>query len=385
MAGIKDVAKRAGVSISTVSYVLSGKRSVSKETKQRVLKAAKELQYSPNAGARMLRGDRTHILALSAPMYETTDYNNYSVFFLKTVQRARKYHYDVLLLAGDDEEQDLARIVESGLVDGVLMLDVNIDDSRLDIARNSSVPFVAIGDPGDTSALNAVDTDFTRMGRDAVGRLADAGHTKILFVGAHKEDYERGSNFLIRLRDGALFEAHRRKIEVVVTYQPKGDMAGIQREMKSILAQHPDITAVISQSNIIQLGNLTTAITRLGYRIPQDMSVLSAGMGGEAATLSTPVDEMPLLPEVVCQRAVDIMMDVLDGKQRRCGTLELTAARYFERGSIAAPRSVHRAGSVPLADSVHGVDSVSDARSVPDAPQSVPGANMPDVRIREAA
>lgn len=340
MAGIKDVAKRAGVSISTVSYVLSGKRSVSKETKQKVLKAARELQYSPNAGARMLRGDRTHILALSAPMYETTDYSNYSMFFLKTVQRARQYHYDVLLLAGDDEEQDLARIVESGLVDGVLMLDVNIDDSRLDIARHSAIPFVSIGDPGDTNCINAVDTDFTKMGRQALSHLAEAGHRKVLFAGARKEDYDRGSNFMVHLRDGVLFEAHQRGIDVTVMYQPDGDMAGIQSAMETMFAREPDITAVISQASIVQLGNLTTAITRMGFRIPEDISVISAGMGGEASTLSTPVDEMPLLPEVVCQRAVDIMMDVLNGKQRRSGTLELTAPQYYDRGSITVPRSV---------------------------------------------
>lgn len=338
MAGIKDVAKRAGVSISTVSYVLSGKRSVSKETKQKVLKAARELQYSPNAGARMLRGDRTHILAISAPMYETTDYNNYSAFFLTIAQQARRYHYDVLLLAGDDEEQDLARIVESGLVDGVIMLDVNLNDSRVQLARNTEIPFVSIGDPGDTDSVNAVDTDFVKMGRQAVDLLADAGHKKILFAGGKKFDYDRSSNFIVRLREGALSEADRRGVEVVVTYQPTGDMAGTQQEVETAFAQNPDITAVLSQSSLVQLGNLTTAITRTGRKIPQDVSVISAGVGGDSSTLSIPVDGMPLLPEVVCQRGVDILMDVLAQKRARSGTFELVTPRYFNNGSVVPPR-----------------------------------------------
>jgi DNA-binding LacI/PurR family transcriptional regulator len=296
------------------------------------------MQYSPNAGARMLRGDRTHIIALSAPMYETTDYSNYSVFFLKTAQRARLYHYDVLLLAGDDEEQDLARIVESGLVDGVIMLDVNLRDSRVDLARNASIPFVSIGDPGDTDSVNAVDTDFARMGRQAIDRLADAGHKKALFVGGKKLDYDRESNFLVRLREGLFSEAQRRKIDVTMTYQPDGDMAGIQHEMESELAEDPDITAVVSQAGLVALGNLTTALGRMDYQIPRDISVISVGIGGDTSTLSTPVDSMPLLPELVCQRGVDIMMDVLAGKQQRSGTLELMSPRYFDRGSVAAPR-----------------------------------------------
>lgn len=335
MAGIKDVAKRSGVSISTVSYVLSGKRSVSKETKQKVLKAARELQYSPNAGARMLRGDRTHIIALSAPMYETTDYSNYSVFFLKTVQRARRYHYDVLLVAGNDEEQDLDRIMESGLADGVIMLDVNIDDSRVRLARKSNIPFVSIGDPGDTDSMNAVDTDFARMGRMALDRLADAGHTKVLFMGGKKFDYDRGSNFMIRLRNAVLEEATRRGVNVVTLYQPDGDMAGLQKAVEGELKRNPDITAVLAQSSLLQLGNLTTALGRMGLRIPEDISVVSAGVGGDSSTLSTPVDSLPLLPDVVCQRGVDILMDVLAGKQQRSGTFELVAPTYVDHGSVA--------------------------------------------------
>ena len=58
MAGIKDVAAKAGVSISTVSYVMSGKRSIGEETKKKVLKAAQELGYQPNLQARSLRGRR---------------------------------------------------------------------------------------------------------------------------------------------------------------------------------------------------------------------------------------------------------------------------------------------------------------------------------------
>lgn len=81
MAGIKDVAVRAGVSISTVSYVMSGKRSVRNETKIKVMQAARELNYFPNAGARMLRGERTRLVALSSPMSDETAYGDWSPFF----------------------------------------------------------------------------------------------------------------------------------------------------------------------------------------------------------------------------------------------------------------------------------------------------------------
>lgn len=334
-AGIKEVAKKSGVSISTVSYVLSGKRSVSKETKAKVLKAARELQYSPNAGARMLRGDKTHILALSSPMYETTDYGNYTEFFLQTVKRARTYSYDVLLLAGDNEDTELERIVESGLVDGVVLLDVNLGDSRVDLARHSDVPFVSIGDPGDTEAINAIDTDFTKMGQRAVDTLAELGHTDILFIGGREVDYERQSNFHVRLRDAIEEQAVVRELTLTMEFQPSDDMVGMAALIDRCFERDPNITAIITHSSMLQLGNMTTAVVRSGRSIPDDVSIISVGMGGDAAMLSTPVDQMPLQPDVVCKRGVDVVMDVLAGKRARGGSLELAAPVYIKRGSVA--------------------------------------------------
>ena len=68
MAGIKDVAREAGVSASTVSYVLSGKRSISAKTTDKVMAAVEKLGYTPDASARKMRGMRNQIIALSAPI-----------------------------------------------------------------------------------------------------------------------------------------------------------------------------------------------------------------------------------------------------------------------------------------------------------------------------
>lgn len=123
VSGIKDVAQRAGVAISTVSYVFSGRRVVAPKTREKVMRASEELGYTPNAGALMLRGQRMHIIALSSPMYESTNYESYSGFFMEVARRARFHGYDILLLASDDNKE-LERMADSGLVDGVLGLPV---------------------------------------------------------------------------------------------------------------------------------------------------------------------------------------------------------------------------------------------------------------------
>jgi DNA-binding LacI/PurR family transcriptional regulator len=113
MATIHDVAQAAGVSISTVSYALSGKRSIASTTRQRVTDAVERLGYRPHAGARMLAGARTNILALSAPIRADNHQPTQMRFVTAVVEAARRRDYDVLLLATDDEVSGIRRVATS--------------------------------------------------------------------------------------------------------------------------------------------------------------------------------------------------------------------------------------------------------------------------------
>ena len=101
MAGIKDVAREAGVSASTVSYVLSGKRSISAKTTGKVMAAVEKLGYTPDASARKMRGMRNQIIALSAPIRGDINQARYNAYFLRTAWAARNAGYDVMLLNGN--------------------------------------------------------------------------------------------------------------------------------------------------------------------------------------------------------------------------------------------------------------------------------------------
>ena len=105
MAGIKDVAREAGVSASTVSYVLSGKRSISAKTTEKVMAAVDKLGYTPDASARKMRGMRNQIIALSAPIRGDINKARYNAYFLRTAWAARNAGYDVMLLTGPDASE----------------------------------------------------------------------------------------------------------------------------------------------------------------------------------------------------------------------------------------------------------------------------------------
>ncbi|RYQ47393.1 LacI family transcriptional regulator [Bifidobacterium pseudolongum subsp. pseudolongum] len=135
MAGIKDVAARAGVSISTVSYVVSGKRKIGAATQARVRAAALELGYRPVVDATEPASARgAHVLAVSSPLRPYTDVTNYAAFFFALATAAKRHGYGILLLTHEAGDQELRRVADRGMADGVFLLDVLLSDSRADMA-----------------------------------------------------------------------------------------------------------------------------------------------------------------------------------------------------------------------------------------------------------
>ena len=139
MATIDDVARVAGVSVSTVSYTFSGKRPISAETRARVERAVRELDYRPHAGARALASQRTQVLALMAPLRVDVNVGVIMQFVTGVVTRAQSFKHDVLLLTQDDHD-GIERVAAGSMVDAVIMMDVEAEDPRLPILRRSASP-----------------------------------------------------------------------------------------------------------------------------------------------------------------------------------------------------------------------------------------------------
>lgn len=334
MAGIKDVAARAGVSISTVSYVMSGKRSVKENTKRKVLSAAKTLGYVPNAQARFLRGEPTKILALSSPIREYTDYSNYAVFFFALAARAKRYGYDILLLMHEYGDQELTRIVSSGMVDGILLLDVLMCDARADVARALDVPVVAVGYPRNSGGVYSVDVDFERMGREAMERAFSLGHRHVLIAGTYGGAYEDGSNYLLHFLEAAKKKGGDLGISVLFKLATGNGRDDVNLMLNEAYAEDPAISMIICQTNAIHVASVLNGLSERGLRVPDDISVLAVCTHG-LNSLPKRVDEMPMQPSETCARAIDLMMEVLQGRRDDVGRVELLPPHYLAHGSMA--------------------------------------------------
>lgn len=336
MTTIHDVARAAGVSISTVSYALSGKRSIAEATRLRVEEAVKELDYRPHAGARMLAGNRTYILAVTEPLRADTYRPAHMAFFLAVATAARRYDYDVLLLTQEEAAAGLRRVTSSRLVDGVIVLDVASDDERTELARGLAVPSVFVGVPDDTEGLVCVDLDFETAGALSVERLADAGHTVVGLLGHPRSVYERGSNFPPRFRDGFLRRAEELGLEARFE-MPDGTTSQARAAVDALFGPDDDLTGLVMHCE----ENIQTAaldhLHERGLRIPDDISVVAAATTSDTSRFTPAIDAIPLVPERSCDRAVELAIEQLT--HRVDPRVELLPPTYTSFGSVAQRRT----------------------------------------------
>jgi len=335
MVTISDVAKVAGVSISTVSYALSGKRTIGASTRMRIEAAIRELDYEPNAGARMLAGATTNILALSAPIHTDGHLPTHMRFVTAVVDTARKHDYDVLLLATDDDVSGIRRVAASSLVDGVVAMGVKAHDERVGVVRRAGLPAAFIGIPGDGDGLTCVDLDFERAGRLAITTLADAGHRSIGVVGHPPTYLERGTGFVQRFNAGLEAEAAVRGIRLDVV-APTLARGAAEHAFDELLAVSPEMTAVIFHCNEPVVESVLRRIRELGLDVPGDLSLFAACASYDTSHLVIPLSSIPLPLDQMCRIAVESAL-----RQVRGGDalgVELITPVTQNRGSVAAPR-----------------------------------------------
>src|SRR5215467_132254 len=212
MATIADVASHAGVSMSTVSYVLSGKRPISEETRRRVQASIRALGYHPHAGARALASSRANVIALVIPLRTGVHVPVVMQFVVSVVTSARAYDHDVLLLTQDEGLKGLRRVAASAIADGLIVMDVELHDVRVPVLRSLGRPAVLIGFPEDSAGLTCIDLDFAAAGARCVDHLADLGHTCIGMVGSPHAVYLRETGFAQRLLAGFREASARRGV-----------------------------------------------------------------------------------------------------------------------------------------------------------------------------
>ncbi|MCR3759990.1 LacI family DNA-binding transcriptional regulator [Clostridium felsineum] len=191
-ATIRDVARLAKVSPSTVSRVLNDSDKISDKTKDRVRKAIKKLDYHTNAIARSLANNSTKILGLIVPNEAKCLFKN--PFFVKTMRGislcAHESEYYIMYDFGSSEEEEVSVIkkyVQSKMLDGIILLTARENDKCINFLKDLKYPFVVVGRPEDSTGVMWVDNDNFKAMYTLVDNLIRRGADSIAFIGAAKE------------------------------------------------------------------------------------------------------------------------------------------------------------------------------------------------------
>lgn len=312
MVTLAEVARHAGVSASTVSYVLSGKRSISAATRERVESSVRKLGYHPNAGARALASSKSNIIALMVPLRTDMYVPVMMEIAMAVATAARTHGYDILLLTGEEGAEAVRRIEGSALADAMIVMDVELDDERLPLLRAANRPAVLIGLPSDTAGLNCVDLDFAAAGAVCAEHLADLGHREIAVIGEAAAVYERHTGFAERTLTG--LRERSAELGLRLLHRPcEGSYASVSATLSRVFDERPGTTAFVVQ-NEAATDPLLALLRQSGRAVPEDVSVVAVCPEQVAAHASVPLTSVAVPAQEMGRRAVEQVIAKIEGR-----------------------------------------------------------------------
>jgi DNA-binding LacI/PurR family transcriptional regulator len=315
VATIKDVAQRVGVSVSTVSHALSGKRPVSEETRSRIFEAIAELGYQPSVYAQSLVTGRSQTLGILFPLESSTG----GPGSLNTIQfemvmeanaAAQASGYSLQLFTQAEDEMSLRALCR--VCDGLLVSMVRLHDLRIDYLLKEQYPFVMLGRPAVTEGIAWVDTDFETMLMNQMQHLADLNHREIVFLDRPERLFERELGYTVRARQGYL-EACAVLGLTPIHYSCEVSVEDGYRIMHQILEVHPKLTALAAFNDAAAIGAYYAVVYR-GLRIPEDFSIITFTSRGFLQTTIPSMTAMNNTGSMVSRTAAQILLAQLQGE-----------------------------------------------------------------------
>lgn len=310
---LKDIARRAGVSVATVSNVVNGYRPVGEATRQLVLQAIDELGYSPNVTARHLRRGRSGIIALAIP-----ELNNpyFAELAEVTIREAGELGYTVLLdhTEGDrDKEFAISQGFRAQVIDGLILSPTSIDRADV-LARTNQTPMVLVGERVYDVPYDHVAIDNVAASEAATRHLLELGRRRIAFVGAQADVSRQPAQLRVLGYQQALEAAgvaYDPELVVITDQFGRRDGAAGLRRL-SALARPPD--AVFAYNDLIAIGVLRAAAD-LGLAVPGDLAVVGFDDIDEGRYSNPSLTTISPDKESIGRIAVTSLISRLEGNQ----------------------------------------------------------------------
>jgi DNA-binding LacI/PurR family transcriptional regulator len=331
VAAIHEVAQRAGVSITTVSHVFSGKRPVALETRRRVLAAAESLEYRPSRAARGLATGRAMTIGLHFP-FEGDSFvlNPYFPALLQGLSAsAAETGYGFLLIqAAEDSLPRLRKLIRAHRVDGVIVADPESSDPVIPALVRSKVPVVTTGRFLPNPDLPWVDNDHVGAIRDLFVHLAEQGYERPALL-SHRGQF----SYIADIEATYTEETKRRRMPAIV--RRAADLSEEQGYGNALrlLARREPPDVIIACVDRQAIGVLRAA-DELGIRVPEELGVAGEGDTVLAEHSRPPLTSIRVHPPKLGAAAVETLLSLLEGARsdNRVIPAEVVARRSTRRG-----------------------------------------------------
>lgn len=298
MGNIRAVAKKAGVSVATVSRVLNHPETVSESTKKNVLSVMEQLNYTPNSLARGLALNKTNTIALLIPNI----LNPKHMEIAKGVEDvAHKKGYNTLLCNTEgkkDKESEYISILVNKKVDGIIFSNCLLSDVDINGLINQKVPLVIIGKKSKKTIVNAIYTDYFSGAYEAIKHLIEVGYKDIALISGPKWQDENIDK--LKGYKKALEESN---IEVNKKYIIEGDndIDGGYLAAKKLMSMSQPPQAIFATNDLMAIAALDAA-RDLDKKVPEDVAVIgfdnismSSLVAPKLTTVAQPMYKMGLL------------------------------------------------------------------------------------------
>ncbi|MFN3134455.1 MAG: LacI family DNA-binding transcriptional regulator [Candidatus Kryptonium sp.] len=267
---IKDVAKKAKVSVSTVSRVINQNYPVSEKTKRKVLKAIQELNYSPNLTARSLVLKKTHTIGVVLP-------DMHGDFFSEIIKeidkKAREFGYHVLLTSSHSNLQELDEVLISllnGKVDGMIIMNPTLKSIYVETRLLRKIPLVLLNCCGDIQNSDVILIDNYTGAYNLTKHLIKHGHEKIAIITGPPDNFdsiERLKGYKDALKDAGITPSPEFEFHGDFTKDSGYEI------MKSILSLSTKPTAIFALNDDMAIGAIQYA-KKIGLKIPADIAIV---------------------------------------------------------------------------------------------------------------
>ena len=314
-ATLRDVAARAGVSVRTVSNVVTGAKAVAPQTRERVQRAVTELGYRPNMVARSLRSGRSHVICVAVPELSVPYFGE---LVGQITERARELGYLVVVdqTDGDPErERELLSPQARGrLFDGLVLSSISLPPGEL-ACSDTRVPLVLLGEHLSDGAIDHVGIDNVAAARDITAHLLSPGRRRVAAIGA--QPYESGETAQLRLRgySDALRAAGLSVDPALVIPTPTFHRGDGHAAMSRLLALPEPPDAVFCFNDLLALGALR-ALHEHGVDVPGRVAV--AGFDdSEDGRYSVPsLTSVAADRRAIAHQSLDLLLSRMDSAGR---------------------------------------------------------------------